>query len=92
MFEIACILKVIRLNRSVEMEIKSNFMIRVLWGNQILEFAKSLVKQKDQDPQKQLLTAVTADACAVLFCLKFFTSLLTELAYSELRVRMGFGN
>lgn len=29
-FEIACILKVIRLNCSVEMEIKSNFIVRVL--------------------------------------------------------------
>lgn len=46
-FEIACILKVICLSCSVEMEIKSNFMVRVLWGNQIMEFAKSLEKQED---------------------------------------------
>lgn len=72
MFEIACVLRVIRLNRSVEMEIKSNVMGRVLWGNEIMEFAKSLVKQKDPDPQKQLLAAVTADACAVFILAEVF--------------------
>ena len=58
-----------------------------------MEFAKSLAKQKDWDPQQQLLTAVAAAAFAVLFSvLSFSTSLLTELPYSELRLWMGFEN
>ena len=47
------------------------------------------MKEKDRDPQQQLLTAVAADAFAVIIlCLEFFTSLLTELVYSELRIQI----
>ena len=73
MFEIACVSKVICMHRSLEMEIKANFMVQVLWGNQIMEFAKSLVKQRDRDPRLQLLTAVAAAVLAVLFCVLSFS-------------------